>query len=210
MRWVRVDPETLTLDLKDMEEKITEHTRLVAVGLASNAVGTVNDVAAIAERAHEVGALVAVDAVHAVPHVPVDRDRLGADVITCSAYKFFGPHVGVTAVRRDLLERMAVYRLDPAPDYAPDRLETGTQNHEGIAGVKVALDFIGSLGTGPSPRERFVSAMQTIEEHQHGCKLKLRSPEGLTMWLGSVVKIDRLSTFTREGKFIFSRTACVS
>ncbi len=91
VRWIRVNPETLTLDLKDMEEKITDRTTLVALGLASNAVGTVNDVAAIADRAHEVGALVAVDAVHAVPHVPVDRDRLGADVITCSAYKFFAP-----------------------------------------------------------------------------------------------------------------------
>jgi len=131
-----------------------------------NAVGTVNDVAAIAHRAHEAGALVAVDGVHAAPHIPIDRGRLGADVLTCSAYKFFGPHVGVTAVRRDLLEEMGVYRLEPAPDYAPDRLETGTQNHEGIAGVKGALDFISSLGTGTSPRERFVSAMHTIEEHE--------------------------------------------
>ncbi|MDP9411331.1 MAG: cysteine desulfurase-like protein [Actinomycetota bacterium] len=175
VRWIRVNPETLTLDLKDMEEKITDRTTLVALGLASNAVGTVNDVAAIADRAHEVGALVAVDAVHAVPHVPVDRDRLGADVITCSAYKFFGPHVGVTAVRRDLLERMAVYRLDPAPDCAPDRLETGTQNHEGIAGVKGALDFISSLGTGTSARDRFVSAMQTVEEYEAALAENLRA-----------------------------------
>ncbi len=166
VRWVRVDPETLTLDPNDLEQKINEHTKLVAVGLASNAVGTVNDVAAIADRAHEAGALVAVDAVHAAPHIPIDRERLGADILTCSAYKFFGPHVGVTAVRRDLLEELGVYRLDPAPDYAPDRLETGTQNHEGIAGVKGALDFISSLGYGASPRERFVSAMQTIEEHE--------------------------------------------
>ncbi|MDQ4128357.1 MAG: cysteine desulfurase-like protein [Actinomycetota bacterium] len=174
VRWIRVDPETLTLDLNDMEEKITDRTGLVAVGLASNAVGTVNDVAAIADKAHEAGALVAVDAVHAAAHIPVDRDALGADVITCSAYKFFGPHVGVTAVRRDLLERMAVYRLDPAPDHAPDRLETGTQNHEGIAGVKGALDFVSSLGTGASPRERFVSAMHTIEEHEAALAERLR------------------------------------
>src|SRR3712207_3428472 len=148
---------------------------LVAVGLASNAVGTVTDVAAIADRAHDVGALVAVDAVHAAPHIPVDRNAIGADVITCSAYKFFGPHVGVTAVRRDLLEEMAVYRLDPAPDYAPDRLETGTQNHEGIAGVKGALDFISSLGSGASPRERFVSAMQTIEWYEAWLAKNLRT-----------------------------------
>ena len=136
------------------------------MGLASNAVGTVNDVAAIADRTHEAGGLVAVDAVHAAPHIPIDRDAIGADVITCSAYKFFGPHVGLTAVRRDLLEEMSGYRLDPAPDHAPDRLETGTQNHEGISGVKGALDFISSLGSGASPRERFVSAMQTIEGYE--------------------------------------------
>jgi cysteine desulfurase family protein (TIGR01976 family) len=166
VRWVRVDPETLTLDENDLEHKINEKTKLVAVGLASNAVGTVNDVAAVAERAHSRGALVAVDAVHAAPHLPVDRDAIGADIITCSAYKFFGPHVGVTAIRRGLFETLGVYRLDPAPDYLPDKLETGTQNHEGIAGVKGALDFISSLGEGTAQRERLTSAMNAIEEHE--------------------------------------------
>jgi cysteine desulfurase family protein (TIGR01976 family) len=166
VRWVRVDPETLTLDEIDLEQSITGRTRLVAIGLASNAVGTVNDVAAVAERAHSVGALVAVDAVHAAPHLPVDRDGIGADIITCSAYKFFGPHVGVTAIRRELFEKMGVYRLDPAPDYIPDKLEMGTQNHEGIAGVKGALDFISSLGDGTSQREKLTSAMKAVEEHE--------------------------------------------
>lgn len=166
VRWIGVDPDTLTLDLSVMEEKITTSTKLVAVGLASNAVGTVNNVAAIANRAREVGAIVAVDAVHAAPHIPLDRDVLGADVLTCSAYKFFGPHVGVTAIRRELFERLEVHRLDPAPGYVPDKLETGTQNHEGIAGVKGALDFISSLGEGQSPRERLLGAMRTLEEHE--------------------------------------------
>jgi cysteine desulfurase family protein (TIGR01976 family) len=166
VRWVRVDPETLTLDQDDLEQNITERTKLVAIGLASNAVGTVNDVAAVAERAHSAGALVAVDAVHAAPHLPIDRDAIGADVITCSTYKFFGPHVGVTAIRRALFETLGVYRLDPAPDYIPDKLETGTQNHEGIAGVKGSLDFISSLGEGNSQRERLTSAMKAIEEHE--------------------------------------------
>jgi cysteine desulfurase family protein (TIGR01976 family) len=166
VRWVRVDPETLTLQENDLEQTINERTKLVAIGLASNAVGTVNDVAAVAERAHSVGALVAVDAVHAAPHLPVDRDAIGADIITCSAYKFFGPHVGVTAIRREHFEKMDVYRLDPAPDYVPDKLETGTQNHEGIAGLKGALDFISSLGEGTSHREKLTSAMKAIEEHE--------------------------------------------
>jgi cysteine desulfurase family protein (TIGR01976 family) len=166
VRWVRVDPETLTLDENDLEQNINEGTKLVAIGLASNAVGTVNDVAAVAERAHRTGALVAVDAVHAAPHIPLDRGAIGADIITCSAYKFFGPHVGVTAIRRDLFEKLSVYRLDPAPDHIPDKLETGTQNHEGIAGVKGALDFISSLGEGTSQREKLTSAMKAIEEHE--------------------------------------------
>ena len=175
VRWIRVDPETLTLDYDDLERNINEKTKLVAVGLASNAVGTVNDVATVAEKAHTVGAVVAVDAVHASPHIPVDRDELGADVITCSAYKFFGPHVGVTAVRRELFERLNVYRLDPAPAHIPDKLETGTQNHEGIAGVKGALDFIASLGEGASQRERLTSAMTKIEEYEADLASRFRA-----------------------------------
>jgi cysteine desulfurase family protein (TIGR01976 family) len=176
VRWVRVDPETLTLDHDDLERNINERTKLVAVGLASNAVGTVNDVGAVAEMAH--GAIVAVDAVHASPHIPVDRGAIGADVITCSAYKFFGPHVGVTAIKRDLFERMDVDRLDPAPDHIPDKLETGTQNHEGIAGVKGAIDFIASLGEGPSRRERLTSAMSAVEEYEADLAAKFRSGLG--------------------------------
>jgi selenocysteine lyase/cysteine desulfurase len=179
----------------------------VAVGLASNAVGTVNDVAALAGMAHDAGAIVAVDAVHAAPHIPVDRDAIGADVITCSAYKFFGPHVGVTAVRRDLFERMGVYRLDPAPEHIPDKLETGTQNHEGIAGVKGAIDFIGSLGEGASQRERLVDAMQTIEEYEANLAAKFRAglrnlpnvivyaaPEGVRKTPTIAFRVEGLST----------------
>ena len=158
----------------------------MAVGLASNAVGTVNDVAAVAQRAHAFGAVVAVDAVHAAPHIPVDRDAIGADVLTCSAYKFFGPHVGVTAIRRDLFDKMQVHRLDPAPDYVPDKLETGTQNHEGIAGVRGALDFISSLGEGDSLRERFLDAMRTVEEQETRLadlfRAALRQIPGVTLY----------------------------
>ena len=175
VRWVRVNPETLTLEEDDIERAINDRTRLVAVGLASNAVGTVNDVAAIAKRAREAGAFVAVDAVHAAPHIPVDRDEIRADVLTCSAYKFFGPHVGVTAVRRDLLEDLSTYKVEPAPDYIPDRLETGTQNHEGIAGVKGATGFIASLGDGATPRERLISGMRAIEEYEADLAAKFRA-----------------------------------
>ncbi|QYJ15926.1 Cysteine desulfurase SufS [Rubrobacter xylanophilus DSM 9941] len=186
VRWLRVDTGTLTLDLSDLEEKVNERTRLVAVGLASNAVGTVNEVAEISRRAHEVGAVVAVDAVHAAPHIPIDRDALGADIISCSAYKFFGPHVGIVAVRRPLFERLAPYKVEPAPDSIPDKLETGTQNHEGIAGVKGAIDFVASLGSGGSLRERVLSGMAAIEEHEDSLAAELRAGlrelPGLTLY----------------------------
>ena len=186
VRWIGVDPETLTLDLRDIDEKINPKTRLVAVGLASNAVGTVNDVAAVAGRARAVGAVVAVDAVHAAPHLPMDREAIGADVLSCSAYKFFGPHVGVTAIGRELFENMEVHRLDPAPNHIPDKLETGTQNHEGIAGVRGALDFILSLGEGASPREKILDAMRTVEEHEARLadrfRAALREIPGVTLY----------------------------
>jgi cysteine desulfurase family protein (TIGR01976 family) len=205
VRWIRVDPETLTLDENDLEQNITGRTKLVAIGLASNAVGTVNDVAALAERAHSAGALVAVDAVHAAPHLPLDRDAIGADVITCSAYKFFGPHVGVATIRRDLFENMGVYRLDPAPDYIPDKLETGTQNHEGIAGVKGALDFISSLGEGTSQREKLTSAMKAVEVQEAALaehfRIALRDIPGVKLYAApdGVRKTPTLA-FTVQGK----------
>ncbi len=205
IRWIEVDPETLTLNLNDLDQKINPNTKLVAVGLASNAVGTVNDVAAVAERAHAVGAVVAVDAVHAAPHVPMDRDGIGADVLTCSAYKFFGPHVGVTAIRRGLFEELAVHRLDPAPDHIPDKLETGTQNHEGIAGVRGALEFIASLGEGGSPREKFLDAMRTVEEHETRLadrfREALREIPGVTLYAApDTVRKTPTVAFRLEGR----------
>jgi cysteine desulfurase family protein (TIGR01976 family) len=205
IRWIGIDPETLTLNLNDLDQKINPNTKLVAVGLASNAVGTVNDVAAVAERAHAVGAVVAVDAVHAAPHVPMDRDGIGADVLTCSAYKFFGPHVGVTAIRRGLFEELAVHRLDPAPDHIPDKLETGTQNHEGIAGVRGALEFIASLGEGGSPREKFLDAMRTVEEHETRLadrfREALREIPGVTLYAApDTVRKTPTVAFRLEGR----------
>ncbi len=185
-RWIPADPETLTLDLSNLERTINGRTKLVAVNLASNAVGTVSDVAGISARAREVGAVVAVDAVHAAPHIPIDRDALGADVLTCSAYKFFGPHVGVTAIRGDLFESLEVYKLDPGPATIPDKLETGTQNHEGLAGVREAISFIASLGAGKTLRERLVSGMEAIEAYEAGlaekARSRLRGMPGVTLY----------------------------
>ncbi|MHB1651768.1 MAG: cysteine desulfurase-like protein [Desulfitobacteriaceae bacterium] len=175
VRWLKVDPETLTLDLSNLETVITEKTKLVAVSLASNAVGTMNDVAKIAQAAKAKGALVAGDAVHAVPHFMVDRDALGIDILLCSVYKFFGPHIGIAAIRSDLFARLKPYKLDPAPGYIPDKLETGTQNHEGIAGIEPAIEFIAGLGTGTSRRARIISGYAAIEEYENQLANSIRA-----------------------------------
>lgn len=174
VRFLSVNPETLTLELDTLDSIIHERTKLVAIGLASNAVGTVTDVRTIASKAHQVGALVAVDAVHAVPHLSVDRDELDADILLCSAYKFFGPHIGIAAIRRRVFEALDVYKLAPAPTNIPDKLETGTQNHSGLAGVYATVEFISSLGEGVTSRERLKHAMTQIEEHEEALASRLR------------------------------------
>jgi cysteine desulfurase family protein (TIGR01976 family) len=153
---VRFDPDTGQLDWNDFEQKVTKRTRLVAIGAASNALGTIVDVRRVAQLAHSVGALAFVDAVHYAPHNLVDVRGLYCDFLICSAYKFYGPHVGILWCRRDLLETLPFAKLEPAPNTAPERAETGTLNHEAIAGAAAAVNFLASLvgpvcRTGPSP-----------------------------------------------------------
>lgn len=146
VRQANVRAEDCTLDVDDLLGHIGERTRLVAVGLVSNLVGSINPVARIAEAAHAVGALLYVDAVHHAPHGRIDVAALGCDLLCCSAYKFFGPHVGLQWGRRELLEGLQPYKLRPAPDDLPGRWMTGTQNHEGIAGTAAAIDYLADLG----------------------------------------------------------------
>jgi cysteine desulfurase family protein (TIGR01976 family) len=146
VRFADIDAEDCTLDYDHLEGKINERTKLVAVGFASNAVGTLNDVPRVVEMAHRVGALVYVDAVQGVPHVPVDVQALGCDFLACSAYKFFGPHQGILWGRRELLQRLRAYKVRPAPDELPYKWETGTQSHEGQAGTLAAVDYIAEIG----------------------------------------------------------------
>jgi cysteine desulfurase family protein (TIGR01976 family) len=142
VREIAVDPATCTLDLGSLDAVLSGRTRLVAVGCASNAVGTVNPVAEIVRRAHAVGAWTFVDAVHYAPHGPLDVAGLGTDFLACSAYKFFGPHVGILWGRSELLESRAADKVRPASD----RWETGTQNHEGIAGTLAAVEYLAEVG----------------------------------------------------------------
>lgn len=146
VRSVRVNLADCTLDYRDFEEKVNSRTRVVAVGYASNAVGTINDVKWATALAHSVGALCVVDAVHSALHVVADVNQIGCDFLLCSAYKFFGPHVGVMYGKRDVFERLETYKLKPQDDRPPYKIETGTLNHEGIAGVTEAVNFIAGLG----------------------------------------------------------------
>jgi cysteine desulfurase family protein (TIGR01976 family) len=146
VRWVDVDPVGCTLDYEQMERSIGERTKIVAVGMASNAVGTINDLARIVELARSVGALVFVDAVQGVPHLPVDVQALGCDFLACSAYKFFGPHQGIVWGKREHLERFHAYKVRPAPNELPGKWETGTQNHEGQAGTLAAVEYLAGIG----------------------------------------------------------------
>lgn len=146
VRWVDFHPEDGTLDLDDLARALEEKPRLVAVGYASNALGTINPVRQITEMAHAVGAWVYVDAVQYAAHGPIDVQALGCDFLVCSAYKFFGPHVGVLYGRYEHLEALPAYKVRPAPGTPPGKFETGTQNHEGIAGVLGALEYLEWVG----------------------------------------------------------------
>ena len=148
------DTETGELDLQALESIIGPRTRLLAIGGASNALGTINDVPRAAALARRAGALVFVDAVHSAPHMLVDVGALGCDLLACSAYKFYGPHVGILWARQGVLEALDVPKLEPAPNEAPYRVETGTQNHEGIVGTGTAVEFMASLADGPDRRVR--------------------------------------------------------
>ena len=178
VRAVPFDLTEGTLDLEAMAAAIGPRTRLVAVGAASNAIGTVNDVQRICTMARDAGTLSFVDAVHYAPHALVDVQAIGCDFLACSAYKFYGPHVGILYGKLEHLERLDVPKLEPAPDTAPDRMELGTQSHEGMVGAAAAVNFIASLAGGDAPRrERLATTF--AELHTRGERLLARLWRGL-------------------------------
>ena len=155
-----------TLDYDTMRSLIGPRTRLLAMGLASNALGTVNNVALARELTSNVGAWLLLDAVHYAPHFAIDVQALDADFLLCSAYKFYGPHVGILYSREGFLDKLEPDRLRTQDQVSPFRIETGTLNHAAIAGVKAAIEYIASLGSGPDLRAKIVSAMQMIGQHE--------------------------------------------
>ena len=163
VRMVKMIPETGGLDWDDFSRQLTTRTKLVAIGAASNALGTMNDVKRAGEMAHSLGAKIFVDAVHYAPHELVDVRDWNCDFLACSAYKFYGPHIGILYGRHDLLDSLDFPKLIPAPDSAPERAETGTQNHEGIAGAAAAVDFLASLAPGPTWRGRLHAGLRQLQ-----------------------------------------------
>ncbi|HJU91122.1 MAG TPA: cysteine desulfurase-like protein [Gemmatimonadaceae bacterium] len=176
VRVVRLDLATARLDWADLERALGPRTRLLAIGAASNALGTITDVSRAAQMARSVGALTFVDAVHYAPHVLVDVRAMDCDFLSCSAYKFYGPHIGVLYGREGLVRELDVPKLAPAPNTAPERLETGTQNHEGIAGAAAAVDFLASLGgVGDSRRERLIRTFAQLHARASLLAAQLRA-----------------------------------
>lgn len=174
VRWIPVSLDRLTLDLSDLDQLIDDHTQLVAVTAASNAIGTITNLKPILDKANDVGAISIIDAVHAVPHFHVNRDELGASILLCSAYKFFGPHIGIAAIRSEVFDILRPYKIKPAPNDMPDKLETGTQNHEAIAALPAAIEFIEKLGQGQTRRERLIDGYHQIEAHENRLAKRIR------------------------------------
>ncbi len=177
VRTVEIHERDCTLDMDDLARKINNRTRLVAVGYASNAVGTINDVREVVRLAHHAGALAFIDAVHYAPHGFIDVRELDCDFLACSPYKFFGPHQGVLYGKHELLQRLRPYKLRPSSDGVPERWELGTLTHECLAGVAAAVDYIAELGRHSggegSRRECLRAAYEAIGKHEHELAEKL-------------------------------------
>ena len=204
VRWVGIREEDCTLDLDGLERTLGHRTRLVAVGLASNAVGTLNPIPRIVQMSHAAGALTYVDAVHAAPHVSLDVAALGTDFLVCSPYKFFGPHLGLLYGRRELLESLAAYKVRPAPNEPPGKWETGTLPGESLAGLLATFEYLEWLGethgaaasgAAATRRDRLDAAMAVIGATERGLARRaltaLDGVPGLT--LRGIVNPDRLA-----------------
>ena len=160
-----------TLNMIDLASKINSHTKVVAVGFASNAVGTINDVEEVVRLAHKVGALAYIDAVHYAPHGPINVRAIDCDFLACSPYKFFGPHMGVLYGKREHLKRLTPYKVRPSSNDVPNRWETGTLNHECIAGITECVNYLADLGRGvdtsvPTRRQALLAAFREIQAYE--------------------------------------------
>ncbi|GHF27996.1 cysteine desulfurase-like protein [Kordiimonas sediminis] len=189
VRWLELDTDDFTLQTDSLETVISEKTKLVAVGYSSNVLGTINDVKAITQHAHSVGALVFIDAVQLAPHRLIDVQDLGCDFLICSPYKFYGPHQGILWGKEELLRDLIAYRVRPAGEALPSKFETGTLSHESIAGTHAAIDHIANLSgldsVSSSLRDRLIAGFAVMEEYENAMTLhlinELQETEGVTV-----------------------------
>ncbi len=186
VKYIPLNLDTLTLEMDKLPGLVNENTKLIAVGTASNCIGTITNLDIAKREAERVGAILAADAVHAIPHFYVDMEKEGIDLLFCSVYKMFGPHVGMAVINEDLIEKIQPYKIIPSPNNYAEKFETGTQNHEGIPGVTEAIKFIASLGEGETFKDKIKSGYTTIEEYEDKLANKLR--EGLA-------KIEKVKIF---------------
>ncbi|MGH2385355.1 MAG: cysteine desulfurase-like protein, partial [Candidatus Limnocylindria bacterium] len=209
VRWLELAEDRATLDLDGLDDILSSRTKVVAVGLASNALGTVTDVGRVIEAAHAVGAVVYIDAVHAAPHLPIDVSLLRADLLVTSPYKYFAPHLGMLYGRRDLLEKIVAYRVRPAGAELPGKLETGTQNHEALAGLLGTFRYLEELGAAygeiasrSDRRGRLHAAMSAIHAHERDMSLatleRLAAVPGLELFgIADPARVaERVPTFS--------------
>jgi cysteine desulfurase family protein (TIGR01976 family) len=178
IRFAEINEQDCTLDMNDLAHKITGHTRLVAAGYASNAVGTINNVKEVVRLAHQWGAMAYIDAVHYAPHGPIDVRALDCDLLVCSTYKFFGPHMGVLYGKREHLKRLHPYKVRANTNAIPNRWEWGTLNHECIAGITACIDYLADLGRHVNPsvstrRAALLAAYRAIQKHERGLMERL-------------------------------------
>lgn len=210
VKFIPVDKQSLTHDLSNLDTIINEKTRIVAIGLSSNLTGTISDAKKIFKVAKKVNAITIADAVHAVPHFLVDKQDLDSDILFCSAYKFFGPHLGIAAIKKAIFETLEIPKLQPAPNQIPYKLETGTQNHEAIAGLCGAIGFLESLGTGETRRQRLKAGMEAIATHEQklmdSLQQFLESIPEITLYRASS-EVKKTPTFAFRIDGIHSREA---
>ena len=203
VRWVRLDSESGRLDLDSYRAALNERTKLVCVGYAANALGTINPIQKIAKMAHEAGAQIYVDAVQAAPHLLIDVRALDVDYLVCSAYKFYGPHIGVLYGKHALMEALPAYKVRPAHDETPHKWETGTPSFETIAGTAASVEYLASIGDGETLRNRLVSAYNRIGEYE--AQLTWSLIDGLKNLPGSEIRgiVEKESAVERVPTVIF-------
>ncbi len=186
VRWMDFDPETYEFPADALTKVLSKKTKLLAMGMASNCTGTVHDVASFAKEAKSVGAIVYLDAVQFAPHYAIDVQALGADIVVSSAYKWFGPHMGVLWGRKELLQKTFGYRVRPVGEDLPNKFETGTLSHEGMAGCLGAIEYLEQFGTGETRAKRLASTWETLADYEH--KITMELINGLRQVKGLIIR----------------------